>query len=145
MSKCKELCGRHDCKRLGCAEHRNGMGKHKKRKSIAAVLFGALALIILLIAMYQGIRAASAMSIITDQQPQPQLPDVSVMYECSHPVYYVVSFPGTDFPTMIVPVTEIEKNSRVGSIVISSMIVMENANVAPTSIFMDVELGRQCA
>ena len=144
MSKCKELCGRHDCKRLGCAEHRNGMGKHKKRKSIAAVLFGALALIILLIAMYQGIRAASAMSIISDQS-QPQLPDVSVMYECSHPVYYVVSFPGTDFPTMIVPVTEIEKNSRVGSIVIASMIAMENANVAPTSIFMDVELGRQCA
>ena len=108
--------------------------------SISDKLWTCAALIVIA-AFLLGASRSDSMPIVDQQGPLPQ---VTVLFECYQPVYYIVSF-NNGSPFLTVPATLVLKDPQVAKIIGEAMVEIESAGYEPEIRYMDVELGRKCA
>lgn len=150
MSKCRVLCGRHDCKRLGCAEHRNGMGKKiKRRETIVSWIFGTLALLILFLGFFAGWEQAKGNEVADVYRTEvPGVlgkgTDLRVIafLGCTDPLYYVISTRGLmDYFSF----AEMQSDPKISYVVGMAIAKLEIAGGQPAIIYLDRAMGIKCA
>lgn len=109
--------------------------------TISDKLWASAALLIM--ALFFGGMANNALSTPMTALAPP-LPQVTVLFECYQPVYYIVSFNNGN-PFLTIPATLVLQDAQVAKIVGEAMVEIESAGYEPEIRYMDVELGRQCA